>query len=127
MHNNLPFITAVDRPSPREETSARTPVGWWASVQIALIALTPVPALLPQADGAMLIAPIAPGDRNATIRWAIDAGAKPLSPGPYAGSYVVQGSFGALVAPGLLHGALILNAASLVAAPQTRGQQNEDD
>ncbi len=109
MRSDLLFIAAAGRPS-HDERATKTAYGWWASIQVALIALTPVPALLPQADGAMLIAPIASGDRNATIRWAIGAGAKPLAPGPYAGSYVVQGSFGALLAPGLLHGALILNA-----------------
>jgi hypothetical protein len=66
--------------------------------------------VLAQDDGTILIAPLASRDRNATIRWAIGAGAKPVAPGPYAGSYVVQGTFARLAAPAILHGAMIINA-----------------
>ncbi len=110
MHSGLSSIPATGRHSVPNDSVGKKALGWWASIQVALIALTPMLALMPPGDGAMLIAPITLGDRTTTIRWAIGAGAKLVAPGPYAGSYVVQGSFAALVVPGLLHGALIINA-----------------
>ena len=107
---NLPHLVSAGVPLPAADNAHDVEFGWWAWAQVALIALAPLVALLPQGDDALLIAPLASDDRSATIRWALSAGAKPVAPGPYDGSYVVQGSFAALLAPGILHGAIVINA-----------------
>lgn len=105
-----PNAAAAGHQRPASGNLPKAAFAWLAKAQVALIVLTPLLVLLPQQDGAMLIAPLASDDRNATIRWALRAGAKPVAPGPIGGSYVVQGSFATLFAPGLLHGALIIDA-----------------
>ncbi len=110
MRNGLPDPSSAGRGVPSAGGRHKVPFGGWAWAQLALIVFAPALALLPQGDGAMLITPLASGDRSATLRWAISAGAKPVAPGPFAGSYVVQGSFAALVAPAVLHGAFVMNA-----------------
>ena len=107
---NLPHLVSAGAQVAAPNNPRKPALGWWAWAQVALIALAPLVALLPQGDDALLIAPQASDDRSATIRWALSAGAKPVAPGPYDGSYVVQGSFAALLAPGILHGAIVINA-----------------
>jgi hypothetical protein len=110
MRNGLLHFASAGAPAAAPRKPRKVAFGWWAWAQVALIALAPLVVLLPKGDDALLIAPLTSGDRSATIRWALNAGAKPVAPGPYEGSYIVQGSFAALLAPGILHGALVINA-----------------
>lgn len=83
---------------------------WQAVFQMLLLAIGSAFALAPPAKGAILIAPIVPGDPAASIGWARDAGAELVAPGPYAGSYVVKGSLATLLLPALSHGTLLITA-----------------
>lgn len=83
---------------------------WQAAVQGTLLALAAVVALAPPVDGAILIAPLLPGDSAASLGWARQAGAQLIAPGPYPRSYVVKGSLAALLGPALSHGTLLLPA-----------------
>lgn len=58
----------------------------------------------------MLVAPLLPGGGATSLRWARDADALLIGPGPYSGSYIVKGSLGLLALPALSHGALLISA-----------------
>ena len=79
-------------------------------VQLLLVAIGSSLALAPPVRGVMLIAPLVPGVSATSVRWATNAGALLIAPGPYDGSYIVTGSSAVLLLPALSHGALLLDA-----------------
>ena len=81
---------------------------WATIVQGLLLTIGSAFALAPPAEGMILIAPLLPGDSAASIGWVRDAGATLIAPGPYAGSYVVNGSLAALLLPALSHGTVLV-------------------
>lgn len=83
---------------------------WETVVQALLLALGSAFALAPPVEGAILIAPLLPGESAASLGWVRDAGAELIAPGPYRGSYVVKGSLAALLLPALSHGTLLITA-----------------
>lgn len=85
---------------------------WQLGAQLSLIVLAIGATLGPPARGAIVILPLVPGTAATTFRWAFEAGALPIAPGPYPGSIVVQGSVKALLAPAVSHVALLLAARS---------------
>jgi len=101
--DTVPDVAADDRAPPRRHRAG-------AAVQALLILFGTAVVVAPPLRGEMLIAPLVPGDGAATIRWAWDAGAMPIATGPYAGSYVVNGSLAALLLPALSHGAVLISA-----------------
>lgn len=98
---------------------------WRPVAQVSLIILAMGSALAPPASGAILILPAVPGDASTTYRWALEAGAFPIGPGPYPGAIVVQGSLFALLLPSLSHAALLLTAR--VAGCGSLAVRNVDD
>lgn len=80
------------------------------TAQAALLMLASLAAAAPPAEGTIAILPVVPGDTAATYRWAFEAGARPIAPGPYPGALVVQGSLGTLALPAVSHGALLIAA-----------------
>jgi hypothetical protein len=79
-------------------------------LQSMLVAATATLAMIPAADGLMLVVPLVPGRPATTIRWLLPTGAMLAAPGPYAGSFVVEGSRAALLPAALANGALLLTA-----------------
>lgn len=65
---------------------------------------------VPPAKGAMLLVPTDAAARRAMLPAAVDAGARLVGPGPFAGSYVVFGGRSALVGPLVRLGVLPLAA-----------------
>lgn len=79
-------------------------------VQGTLVAATAALMLAPAASGPMLVMPLVPGRPAATIHWLLPTGALLAAPGPYAGSFVVDGSRADLFPAALANGALLLTA-----------------
>jgi hypothetical protein len=79
-------------------------------VQAILVAATAALAMIPAADGLMLVVTLVPGRPATTIRWLLPTGALLAAPGPYAGSFVVEGSRAILLPAALANGALLLTA-----------------
>jgi hypothetical protein len=79
-------------------------------VQALLVAVVVAQPMMPAANGLMLVAPLVPGRPATTIRWLLPTGATLAAPGPYAGSFVVEGSRAALLPAALANGALLLTA-----------------
>ncbi|WP_231023499.1 hypothetical protein [Sphingomonas sp. IC-11] len=65
---------------------------------------------IPPADGPMLVLPVRPASAGSTIAWATEAGARLRGPGPYEGSYFVNGERARLIGPALEAGALLIAA-----------------
>jgi hypothetical protein len=77
-------------------------------VQCTLIAVTALVALLPPADGMILVAPLIPGRPAETIGWLLPTGALLAASGPYDGAFVVKGSRAALLPAAIANGAVLL-------------------
>ena len=67
-------------------------------------------ALVPPAEGNILIIPVVPVRAEHSLVWALPAGALLMGNGFLPGSYVVRGSRSALLGPALANGALLLSA-----------------
>lgn len=92
---------------------------WQPVAQVSLIILAMGATLAPPASGAIVILPAVPGDTASTYRWAFEAGALPVGPGPYPGAIVVRGSLRTLLLPALSHAALLIAARSTGCGSQT--------
>ena len=79
-------------------------------MQSALVVAAAALMLLPAAEGLMLVVPLVPGRPAATIRWLLPTGALLAAPGPYAGSFVVEGSRAALLPAAMANGALLMTS-----------------
>jgi hypothetical protein len=91
-------------------------------VQSALVAGTALLALAPAPDGLMLVAPLRPVTPGATVHWLLPTGALLAAPGPYPGSFVVEGSRAALLPAALANGAVLLSASFSGCVAETKEQ-----
>ncbi|MET0363643.1 MAG: hypothetical protein ABW169_03225 [Sphingobium sp.] len=78
----------------------------WCFAVMAIIGLIAAPP----ASGRILLVPIGGEGRDGLARLAIDAGARLVAPGPWAGSLVVSGDRAPLIAALLPRHALVLSA-----------------
>lgn len=92
------------------------PVSLQAGLALAAIFLL---ALMPPAQGNILIVSLAGQGRGAIAHWAIDHDARLVGAGPLPNSLVVAGTRGLLVQAAIDHGALLLSGAWTGCAQET--------
>lgn len=77
--------------------------------QLSLLAMVGVLAMVPPAQGRMLVIPLLPVSQETSAAWTVAAQARLIGAGPLPGALIVDGPRHALLPAALRHGALLIN------------------
>jgi hypothetical protein len=77
----------------------------------------------PPSQGAMLVLPVVPRSAGETLDWVIRADGRLVGRSALGGAMIVEGHRGALAAPALAHGALLIGLPNLAGCAAARARK----